>query len=441
MGINLVGSPPPSQAPLKDFLSGNDRWFTSGVGNWVTVNGATVSYETSYRINPYGAGSVKAVVDAEGEGVEVSLSGTFLAGVTYEALVWLQVSSITASGYSYLWVHLGVPGTDAQIGTGPIWTSSPHINQSSPGAWLLTSIMWTPTANRNTAKLRVVVGTGSAVDAMTFEVGHARVYRVTSQGDSRAGAILAPGWVNSTQGPYYTGLYWLGPYGNDGPNLGFDYGGVSLNSTQYANVSVYDYDGGAQGQVTVYAVHTAGDLADAGMQIEVGDDYVGLYISEKDNDTLQIAADDGGGYMMQLRHRGSGKGWAASDDGTVNARIDSFFEWVFTRTGALTAPTTNQCAYFRAGYKCRIDEVQVHVGTAPTGQDLIVDVNDDGATIFTTQGNRPTITAGANDDTSAAADGGTAIAKDSVITIDVDQVGSGTAGSDLTVHVRGRYIW
>jgi hypothetical protein len=118
----------------------------------------------------------------------------------------------------------------------------------------------------------------------------------------------------------------------------------------------------------------------------------------------------------------------------------SYFQWVFRKSGTLSA-TTNVCEYFRVPFKARIDEVQVHVGTAPTGQALIVDVNDDGTTVFTTQGNRPTVADGANDDTSGAADGGTAIAKDSVITVDVDQVGSGTAGADMTVHVRGRYIW
>jgi hypothetical protein len=143
---------------------------------------------------------------------------------------------------------------------------------------------------------------------------------------------------------------------------------------------------------------------------------------------------------MQLRHRGSGKGWSVSDDGTVNARIESFFEWRLSKSGALTV-AADVAEYMRTGIKCRIDEVFAHVGTAPTGDTILIDVNDDGTTIFTTQGNRPTIAISGTDDASGAPDGGTAVAAGSIITVDVDQIGSTIAGSDLTVFIRGRYIW
>ena len=122
------------------------------------------------------------------------------------------------------------------------------------------------------------------------------------------------------------------------------------------------------------------------------------------------------------------------------SRPPNFFQWAFPVSGSLTV-TTNISTYFQAPARVRIDEVRCHVGTAPVGATILVDVNDDGTTVFTTQGHRPTIADGANDATSGAADGGTSVAKNSVITIDVDQVGSGTAGSDLTVFVRGRYVW
>ena len=44
-------------------------------------------------------------------------------------------------------------------------------------------------------------------------------------------------------------------------------------------------------------------------------------------------------------------------------------------------------------WACTITAVRASVGVAPTGASLIVDVHLDGTTIFTTQGNRPTITA------------------------------------------------
>lgn len=147
------------------------------------------------------------------------------------------------------------------------------------------------------------------------------------------------------------------------------------------------------------------------------------------HDASAISVADAGGYLTATEVEAALQELAARQ----------VFEWVFRKAGTLSV-TTNVGEYFRAGFACRITEVQVHVGTAPTGAALIVDVNDDGTTVFTTQGNRPQVADGANDDTSGTPDGGTSVVKDSVITIDVDQVGSGTAGADLTVHVRGRYI-
>lgn len=75
------------------------------------------------------------------------------------------------------------------------------------------------------------------------------------------------------------------------------------------------------------------------------------------------------------------------------------------------------------------------VGTAPTGSNLILDVNKNGTTIYTTQGNRPVILAGANSGGPGTAPDITSLAAGDYLTVDIDQVGSGTAGSDLTVAV------
>ncbi len=77
----------------------------------------------------------------------------------------------------------------------------------------------------------------------------------------------------------------------------------------------------------------------------------------------------------------------------------------------------------------------MHVDTAPAGSALIIDINDDGSTIFSTNAEI--------DDAGTEEDGNhkftqTEIAAGSDITLDVDQVGSGTAGADLTVCLYGR---
>lgn len=82
-----------------------------------------------------------------------------------------------------------------------------------------------------------------------------------------------------------------------------------------------------------------------------------------------------------------------------------------------------------------ITGVRLMVGTAPVSASIIIDVNKNGTTIFTTQGNRPTIAAGANSGGPGTAPDVTSLAAGDYLTIDIDQVGSSVAGSDLTVAI------
>jgi hypothetical protein len=81
-----------------------------------------------------------------------------------------------------------------------------------------------------------------------------------------------------------------------------------------------------------------------------------------------------------------------------------------------------------------ITKVKLVVKIAPTGAAIIVDVNKNGTTIFTTQANRPQIAIGETQGDSGTPDV-TSLAEGDKLTIDIDQVGSGTAGADLTVEV------
>jgi len=82
-----------------------------------------------------------------------------------------------------------------------------------------------------------------------------------------------------------------------------------------------------------------------------------------------------------------------------------------------------------------IENVTAAVNTAPGGQAVIVDVNKNGTTIFTTQANRPTIVAGTTEDLSSVPDV-TDFVQNDVFTIDIDQVGADPAGADLVVQIR-----
>lgn len=88
--------------------------------------------------------------------------------------------------------------------------------------------------------------------------------------------------------------------------------------------------------------------------------------------------------------------------------------------------------YNRTGKTLTIHGAWAAANTAPTGANLIADVHKNGTTAFTTQGNRPSVTAGGNGGTLATPDV-TTIADGDYITVDLDQVGSTITGSDVTV--------
>lgn len=95
---------------------------------------------------------------------------------------------------------------------------------------------------------------------------------------------------------------------------------------------------------------------------------------------------------------------------------------------------TNKAPSIIAPCTLTIVKVKLYARTAPVGAALIVDVNKDGTTIFTTQGNRPSIADGANTGDSGTPDV-TTLSEGDRLDVDIDQVGSGTAGSDLTIEV------
>ena len=107
---------------------------------------------------------------------------------------------------------------------------------------------------------------------------------------------------------------------------------------------------------------------------------------------------------------------------------------VFTREGAVEATAGTMRLYNHTGGTLTITAVHADCDTAPTGAALIVDVHLDGTTIFTDQGDRPTI-ADAGYESGGETPAVTAWTDGSYLTMDCDQIGSTVAGSDLTVTV------
>lgn len=108
--------------------------------------------------------------------------------------------------------------------------------------------------------------------------------------------------------------------------------------------------------------------------------------------------------------------------------------YVWFIPGTVTADT-EQGPTYRLKRACTVEDVELHVQTAPTGATLIIDINEDGTTIFSTKPEID-ISAETEDDNHVISD--SALAAGAELTMDIDQIGSTVAGSDLTVllHVK-----
>jgi hypothetical protein len=137
-----------------------------------------------------------------------------------------------------------------------------------------------------------------------------------------------------------------------------------------------------------------------------------------------------------LYPKADGQLYTQTPDGQESA-LNSIDPFVFNARGTLTVRTGTTPLYLSAGY--RLVDVRIGVAAAPTGQDLVIDVNKNGTTIYGTQANRPKIVAGAA--SPATALGGaatvTTFAAGDYLTVDIDQIGNGgVPGVDLAVTVR-----
>ena len=154
-------------------------------------------------------------------------------------------------------------------------------------------------------------------------------------------------------------------------------------------------------------------------------------LGDDDHSAVYLAKDNTNPYTPASDYHPATKKYVdeSSGGGTIVG------QFVLPRTGELSVGTDVSPLPIFAGGSLIITEVYAYVKTAPVGAALIIDVNKNGTTIFTTQSGRPQIASGANSDTSDEPDI-TSLIKNDKLTIDIDQVGSSTPGSDLVVLVR-----
>ena len=88
----------------------------------------------------------------------------------------------------------------------------------------------------------------------------------------------------------------------------------------------------------------------------------------------------------------------------------------------------------------RVVGIRARVSTAPTGAAILVDLDKNNVTMYTTQGNRPTIADAAKDSGNATLPDITEFVAGDYLSLNVDQIGSTIAGSDLVVQVLVEYL-
>jgi hypothetical protein len=150
-----------------------------------------------------------------------------------------------------------------------------------------------------------------------------------------------------------------------------------------------------------------------------------------DPSAVALDTDDAGRFFVRstdcVAFVWDGSAWQGLTREVTRVSIQGFFA-----TGTNVTP---RIVFPRA---CKLAKVTAYCETAPTGASLIIDINKNGNTSYSVfdGATRITIVAGAyaNNQTTFHATYGV-LAADDQLTIDIDQVGSTVAGSDLTLTI------
>jgi hypothetical protein len=160
---------------------------------------------------------------------------------------------------------------------------------------------------------------------------------------------------------------------------------------------------------------------------------------------IQLAGDLGGTAAaptapgkINLTQKAAANGVATLDGSTKllsaqmpsSGRIQPYYN-----SGSLTTGIGAHRLYNDSPSAWTIVSLRASVGTPSVGASIIVDVNIDGTSIFTTQANRPTIAASSYTSAKVTNMDTTTVNAGSYMTVDIDQLGTTTLGSDLTVQI------
>jgi hypothetical protein len=136
----------------------------------------------------------------------------------------------------------------------------------------------------------------------------------------------------------------------------------------------------------------------------------------------RLAVGANGKVLVADSSQATGLNWATPASGAV-----------FKLSGTLSVGTGATRLYNDTGATWTISSIRATVESAPSGGSVVIDVNKNGTTLFTTQANRPTITTGNLTSGKVTTMDVTTVADGDYLTIDVDTITSPAA--NLTVIV------
>ena len=245
------------------------------------------------------------------------------------------------------------------------------------------------------------------------------------KGDAGSQGIQGPQGEQGIQGPQgLTGQE--GPKGDTGERgLQGEPGEQGLKGDKgddgYTPIKGIDYFDGAKGETGEQGLK--GDTGERGLQGEQGLQGVKGDTGSKGDQGLQGIQGIQGEQGLQ-----GVPGNPATDTNT------RFFTFVLHR-GENATTGVNKTNKLIADKAYTITKAYAYATTAPTGASLLFDINVNGTTIWATQANRLAIASTANSGTQTSFNT-TALAENDVLSIDIDQIGSTIAGSDITVTLK-----
>lgn len=350
---------------LSDLVTGNDQTFAASLGNW-TNSGGTMTRDTGYVMDTLTA-SLKFAVTTSGQYVSLPVSGTFLANTDYWAVLWISNESTSSSFAANL--SFGLFGTDVEtrLVSLAMATGLPYVGN---GNFVAVGLHWRPTADRTGVTLRLETNTAAST---TWHIGMARAWKTPLVGPIRVGnSIYMP--MNQTTprmrlSPAATGT-------SDGLNIQAN--GITWIDAGSSSLGLFldptaDY-------FQLYVEHAAADKPQQGLDIEVGEDYLGFFIGQKDANTIQFYGDYGD-YDFEFEDGSTGT-WASVSGTGVRKAFAAMEARTASGSATVASGSTSITVTHGAGYTPGAADITVTPTNNPTNDPGWFWISSVGATTF-----------------------------------------------------------